>query len=190
MTDTPELEMPYLERTPRIHETAYVAPTAVVLGDVEIGEESNVWFNTVIRGDVHHIKIGKRTSIQDLSLLHVMRDQYPLEIGDDVTVAHHCCLHGATIGDRVLIGMGAVVLNGAVIGDDCIIAAGAVVGERTEIPAGSLVIGIPAKVKKQIGDREKELIKLYGNNYRMYGQVYRRKNPQPVTTPVGIVPED
>lgn len=188
MTDVAKLDLPYLEETPRIHPTAYIAPTAVILGDVEIGEESNVWFNTVIRGDVHYIRIGKRTSIQDLSLLHVMRDVYPLIIGDDVTVAHHSCLHGATIGDRVLIGMGAVVLNGAVIGDDCIIAAGAVVGERTEIPSGSLVVGIPAKVKKPIGDKERQLIQLYGNNYRMYGQEYRRRNPQPIPTPVGVIP--
>ncbi len=190
MSDAPKLDLPYLAHEPRIHPTAYIAPTAVVMGDVEIGEESNVWFNTVIRGDVHYIRIGNRTSIQDLTMCHVMRERYPLVIGDDVTVAHHCCLHGCTIGDRVLIGMGAVVLNSAVIGDDCIVAAGAVVGERTEIPSGSLVIGVPAKVKKQIGDREKELIALYGNNYRMYGQEYRRLNPQPIPTPVGVIPED
>jgi len=183
--DEPKLDMPYLDHEPSIHPTAYVAPGAVVMGDVQIGAESSVWFNCVVRGDVHSIRIGERTSIQDLTMLHVMREMYPLDIGDDVTVAHHCCLHGCTIGNRVLIGMGAVVLNGAVIGDDCIIAAGAVVGERTQIPPRSLVMGIPAKVKKEIGDREMELIKLYGNNYRMYGQEYRRRDPQPIPTPVG-----
>ncbi len=183
--DEPKLDMPHLDQEPRIHPTAYVAPGAVVMGDVQIGAESSVWFNCVVRGDVHRIRIGERTSIQDLTMLHVMREMYPLDIGDDVTVAHHCCLHGCTIGNRVLIGMGAVVLNGAVIGDDSIIAAGAVVSERTEIPPRSLVMGIPAKVKKEIGDREVELIKLYGNNYRMYGQEYRKRDPQPISTPVG-----
>lgn len=189
MSDDALLDLPYLENPPRIHPTAYVAPTAVILGDVEIGEESNVWFNTVIRGDVHFIRIGKRTSIQDLSLIHVMREMYPTIIGDDTTIAHHCCIHGCTIGDRVLIGMGAVVLNGARIGDDSIVAAGAVVTERSDFPPRSLIVGAPARVKKEIGDREVDLIKLYGNNYRMYGQEYRRLNPQPIPTPVGVIPK-
>ncbi len=183
--DESRLEMPFLDREPRIHPTAYVAPGAVVMGDVEIGAESSVWFNCVVRGDVHRIRIGERTSIQDLTMVHVMREMYPTIIGDDVTIAHHCCVHGCTIGDRVLVGMGAVILNGAVIGDDCIIAAGAVVGERTEIPPRSLVTGIPGKVRKEIGEREMELIALYGNNYRMYGQEYRRRDPRPIPTPVG-----
>ena len=184
--DIPEIEMPYLDKEPLIHPTAYIAKGAVVMGDVEIGEQSSVWFNCVLRGDVNFIRIGSRTSIQDLSMCHVMRDQYPLIIGDDVTVAHLCCLHGCTIGDRVLIGMNAVILNGAVIGNDCIIAAGAVVSEGMKVPPRSFVAGIPAMVKKDVGDREIALIKKYGNNYRMYGQEYRRRNPQPIDTPVGI----
>jgi len=189
MSDEPKLDLPYLDHEPRIHPTAYVAPGAVIMGDVEIGAESNVWFNTVIRGDVHYVRIGERTSIQDLTMVHVMREMYPTIIGDDVTIAHHCCVHGCTIGDRVLVGMGAVILNGAKIGDDSIVAAGAVVTERTEFPPNSLIVGAPAKVKKEIGERESGLIKLYANNYRMYGQEYRRLNPQPIPTPVGILPE-
>lgn len=184
--DTPILEMPYLDKEPVIHPSVYIAPGVVVMGDVEIGEQSSIWFNCVLRGDVNFIRIGSRTSIQDLSMCHVMRDQYPLIVGNDVTVAHHCCLHGCTIGDRVLIGMSAVVLNGAVIGNDCIIAAGAVVSEGMEVPPRSFVTGIPAKVKKELGDREIALIKKYGNNYRLYGQAYKRRNPQPIKTPVGI----
>ena len=180
--------LPYLDRDPQIDPTAYVAPTAVVMGDVTLGPESSIWFGSVVRGDVHYIRIGARTSIQDLTMLHVMRDQYPLVIGDDVTVAHHCCLHGCTIGDRVLIGMGAVILNGATIGDDSIVAAGAVVSERAEFPPESLIVGVPAKRKKTIGPREKELIRRYGDNYRLYGQEYRRRNPQPIATPVGVIP--
>ncbi len=190
MNDDVKLDLPYLDIPPRIDPTAYVAPTAVVMGDVVIGAESNVWFNTVIRGDVHYIRIGERTSIQDLTMVHVMRDQFPTVIGDDVTIAHHCCVHGCTIGDRVLVGMGAVILNGAKIGDDSIVAAGAVVTERAEFPPGSLIVGAPAKVKKEIGDREKGLIKLYSNNYRMYGQEYRRLDPQPIPTPVGVIPDE
>jgi carbonic anhydrase/acetyltransferase-like protein (isoleucine patch superfamily) len=178
--------MPYLEKEPVIHPTAYIAPGAVVMGDVEIGEQSSVWFKCVLRGDVNFIRIGRRTSIQDLSMCHVMRDEYPLIVGDDVTVAHHCCLHGCTIGNRVLIGMSAVVLNGAVIGNDSIIAAGSVVSEGMEVPPRSLVAGIPGKVKKEVGSREMALIKKYANNYRMYGQEYKRRNPQPIKTPVGI----
>lgn len=184
--DIPRLEMPYLDKAPVIHPTAYIAQGAVVMGDVEIGEQSSVWFNCVVRGDVNYIRIGRRTSIQDLSMCHVMRDQYPLIIGDDVTVAHHCCLHGCRIGDRVLIGMSAVILNGAVIGNDCIVAAGAVVGEGMTIAPRSFVAGIPARLKKDVGEREIALIKKYGNNYRMYGQEYKRRNPQPIDTPVGI----
>jgi len=189
MSETVKLDLPYLDRDPQIHPTAYIAPTAVVMGDVEIGAESNVWFNTVIRGDVHYIRIGERTSIQDLTMVHVMRDMYPTVIGDDVTIAHHCCVHGCTIGDRVLVGMGAVILNGAKIGDDSIVAAGAVVTERAEFPPRSLIVGAPAKFKKEIGDREVDLIKLYSGNYRHYGQEYRRLDPRPIPTPVGVIPK-
>ena len=112
--------------TPTIADTAFVEDTAVIVGDVVIESESRVWFQSVIRGDVNFIRIGHRTNVQDLSLLHVTHDTYPLIIGDDVTVGHHVVLHGCTIHNRVLIGMGAVLMDGVVVGDDCLIGAGAI----------------------------------------------------------------
>ena len=115
---------------PTVHATAYIDPSAQVIGDVVIGEESSVWMNVVIRGDVHRIRIGARTNIQDGTFVHVMRDTHPTLIGDDVTIGHGAVVHGCTIEDRVLIGMGAILLNGAVIGKDSIVAAGTLVARR------------------------------------------------------------
>ena len=114
----------YLGVLPTITSSAFIENTAVVIGDVVIDSESSVWFNSVIRGDVHYIRIGHRTNVQDLSLLHVTHDTHPLVIGNDVTIGHHVVLHGCKIGSRVLIGMGSIVMDGAVIEDDCIIGAG------------------------------------------------------------------
>src|SRR6202142_303376 len=131
---------------PRIATSAYIDPQAVVIGDVIIGEDSSVWPCSVIRGDVHYIRIGARTNIQDGSVLHVMRDEYPLILGDDVTVGHAVTLHGCTIANRCLIGMGSIILNGVTIGEGSIVAAGALILERTVIAPGSLVVGHPAKI--------------------------------------------
>ena len=128
---------PYRGVTPTIAADAFIEDTAVIVGDVVIESESSVWFHSVVRGDVNYIRIGRRTNIQDLSLLHVTHDTYPLIIGDDVTVGHHVVLHGCTIHNRVLIGMGAVLMDGVVVGDDCLIGAGALVTEHTKIPPGS-----------------------------------------------------
>src|SRR5580693_9863175 len=125
----------YQGHTPRIARTAYIDPQAVVIGDVVIGEDSSVWPCAVIRGDVHYIRIGARTNIQDGSVLHVMRDTNPLILGDNVTVGHAVVLHGCTIESRCLIGMGSIILNGATIGAGSIVAAGTLITERTVIPA-------------------------------------------------------
>src|SRR3954471_9839357 len=125
---------------PAIHETAFVAPSADVIGEVEIGAHSSVWFQVVIRGDVNWIKVGTRTNIQDHSMLHVTRRKSPLKIGDEVTVGHRVTLHGCTVGNRVLLGMGAILLDDCEIGDDCIIGAGALVTKGTKIPSGSLAM--------------------------------------------------
>ena len=157
---------------PTIATSAFVDETAVVIGDVVIGSESSVWFNAVIRGDVHYIRIGHRTNVQDLSLLHVTHDTHPLILGDDITIGHHVVLHGCTIHHRVLVGMGTIIMDGAVIEEDCIVGAGSLVTERTHVPAKSLVIGRPARVKRALSDEELEWIRESAQNYIHYASQY------------------
>ena len=145
---------PYKNIHPKIHPSVYIDESAQVIGDVEIGEKTNIWCNAVIRGDVNTIRIGKKTNIQDGCLLHVTYQTYPLILGDELTVGHGAVVHGCTIKNRTLIGMGAKILDGAVIGEECIIAAGAVVRERSEIPPRSLAAGVPAKVIRKVTDKE------------------------------------
>jgi gamma-carbonic anhydrase len=166
---------PYRGKLPQIAPSAYVDPAAVVIGDVVIGEDCGVWPCAVIRGDVHYIRIGARTNIQDGSVLHVMRDEYPLILGDDVTVGHSVTLHGCTIESRCLVGMGAVILNGVVVGGGSIVAAGTLITERTVIPAGSLVMGSPGKVKRPLREIEKHTIDAYAKRYVEYKNVYREE---------------
>ena len=172
MTRTPDIR-PYKGKFPDIAASANIDPASGVVGDVVIGEESSVWPMTVIRGDVHYIRIGERTNIQDNSVLHVMKDQWPLILGDEVTVGHSVTLHGCTIHSHVLIGMGCIVLNGAVIGDGSIVAAGTLITERTVIPAGSLVMGAPGKVKRQLTEEDLISIGQYAARYAGYREVHR-----------------
>jgi carbonic anhydrase/acetyltransferase-like protein (isoleucine patch superfamily) len=165
--------LPHHEVWPKIHETAFIAPSADIIGDVEIGADSSVWFQVVIRGDVHSIRIGTRTNIQDHSMLHVTRGQSPLKIGDEVTVGHRVTLHGCTVGNRVLIGMGAIVLDDAIIGDDCIIGAGALVTKGVKIPPGSLVIGSPGKVARALKPEELAFLPKSAENYVNDSAEYR-----------------
>ena len=157
---------------PTIAESAYIEETAVVIGDVLIGEESSVWFNTVVRGDVHSIRIGRRTNVQDLCVLHVTHDTHPLNIGDEVTIGHHVVLHGCTIKSRVLIGMGAVIMDGAVVGEDCVVGAGALITERTVVSPKSLILGSPAKVKRPVTAKELAWIRESAENYVNYARQY------------------
>ncbi len=150
---------------PEIHPTVFIADQAVIIGDVKIGEESSVWFNTVIRGDVNYIRIGKRTNIQDNSVLHVTTNTHPLVIGDEVTAGHGVILHGCTIKDRALIGMGATVLDGAVVESDSLVGAGSLVPPGFKVPSGTLVMGVPAKVKRNLTNKEIEDIKVGASNY-------------------------
>ena len=154
--------------SPSLHESAYVDASAQVIGDVEIGGESSIWMNAVVRGDVHYIRIGRRTNIQDGTVVHVMHRTHPTTIGDDVTIGHAAVVHGSTLANRILIGMGAILLNGATIGDDCIVAAGSLLTEGTKIPPRSLVMGSPGKVKRQLTDEEVASILVYSERYVGY----------------------
>lgn len=164
----------YRNIVPTVDRSAYVDESAQVIGDVIIGAESSVWMNVVIRGDVHHIRIGRRTSVQDLTMVHVMRDTHPALIGDEVTIGHSVVIHGCTIEDRCLIGMGAVLLNGCRVGRDSIVAAGTLVPEGMAIPPGSLVMGAPAKVRRPLTEEEKAGILTYAENYVQYRLDYMR----------------
>ena len=150
---------------PKIPPSVFIAAGAVVIGDVEIGEASSVWFNTVIRGDVNTIRIGARTNIQDLSMLHVTRKTAPLTIGNEVTVGHRVILHGCTIGDRCLIGMGTVIMDGAVVESGALVGAGSLVSEGSVIPAGMLGFGSPAKPKRPLTEDEKAFLSISARQY-------------------------
>ena len=158
----------YKSITPTVHPSAYVDVSAQVIGDVHLGPESSVWMNVVVRGDVHYVRIGARSNIQDLTLVHVMRDTNPTVIGDNVTIGHSAVIHGCTIEDRCLIGMGAILLNGCRIGTGSIVAAGTLVPEGMEVPPGSMVMGLPGKVRRALTPDEDASIKWYADNYVRY----------------------
>jgi carbonic anhydrase/acetyltransferase-like protein (isoleucine patch superfamily) len=138
------------ERRPRVDPAAWIAETAIVVGDVVIGPETSLWFHAVVRGDVERVRIGARTNVQDNATVHVTRDRWPTIVGDGVTVGHNAVLHGCTVGDHCLVGIGAIVLDGAVLERECLIGAGAVVTPGTHVPAGSLVLGQPARVVRAL----------------------------------------
>jgi carbonic anhydrase/acetyltransferase-like protein (isoleucine patch superfamily) len=163
----------YRGRLPKIALSAYIDPQAVIIGDVVIGEDSSVWPCAVVRGDVHYIRIGARSNIQDGSVLHGMRDAHPVVLGDDVTVGHSATLHGCSIESRCLIGMGCIILNGAVIGTGSIIAAGTLVPERTIVPPGSLMMGQPAKLRRVLAAEDLDSIDAYARRYVEYKETYR-----------------
>lgn len=163
---------PYRSNHPQIAASAYIDPASIIIGDVAIGEDASVWPLCVIRGDVNYIRIGARTNIQDGSILHVMKDEYPLILGDDITVGHSVTLHGCTILNRCLIGMRATILNGVVIGEGSIVAAGTLLTERTIIPPRSLVMGSPGKVKRTLTAIDQSTIDMYARRYVEYKNIY------------------
>jgi carbonic anhydrase/acetyltransferase-like protein (isoleucine patch superfamily) len=155
--------------TPTVAATAFIDASAQVIGDVHIGEESSVWMNAVIRGDVNHIRIGRRTNIQDGTVVHVMREPSHLtSLGDDITVGHGAIVHGCTVEDRCLIGMGAILLNGAHVGHGSIVAAGTLLKEGCVIPPRSLVMGSPGRVKRAVTDEEYAFIRASAEGYVRY----------------------
>ena len=155
-----------------IAESVFLAPGAHVLGDVEIGENSSVWYNAVIRGDNNPIKIGKNTNVQDNAVLHVNHNQGVI-IGDNVTIGHGAIVHGCTVGNNVLIGMGSIILDGVVIEDDCIIGAGTLVTQNKVIPEGSMVYGNPAKIVRKLTEEETEAIAESAEHYCKSSKHYR-----------------
>ncbi len=153
---------------PVIPDSCYVDSSAQILGDVVLGEHSSVWMNAVVRGDVHSIRIGAQSNVQDCAVLHGMRHLYPVHVGDGVSIGHNATVHGCVIEDHCLIGIGARVLNNARIGEGSIVAAGAVVPEGMVVPSRSLVMGLPARVRRAVTDEDYDLIRMYARNYLDY----------------------
>lgn len=167
----------YRDFTPRIDRTCYIAPGSAVIGDVEIGENSSVWHNAVVRGDIEKIVIGSNSNIQDCCILHCVNN-IELKIGDNVTVGHGAILHSCEIGNNTLIGMGAVVLDDAKVGKYCLIGAGTVITPRTVIPDRSLVVGSPGRVKRQLTDEEVNQIKINSDEYVNLASEYKNAGEQ------------
>ena len=166
----------YKGKTPQVPATAFVDESAQLIGDVVLGEHASVWMNAVLRGDVHSIRVGSHSNVQDCSVLHGMKEKYPVILGDWVTVGHSVTLHGCVIEDRCLIGMGCIILNGARIGTGSIIAAGTLIPERTVVEPYSLWMGSPGKFRKKIEDQDsQELILRYGRNYLGYKEEYLKE---------------
>lgn len=165
----------YQGRSPIVPASAYVDDSAQLIGDVTLGENASVWMCAVLRGDVHSIRIGANSNVQDCSVLHGMRDKFPVLVGEWVTVGHSVTLHGCTIADRCLIGMGAVILNNARVGEGCIIAAGTVIPENTVVPPRTLWMGVPGKQRKELSEADQEGILRYARNYLTYREQYLRE---------------
>ena len=158
--------------TPTVPSSCYVDASAQVIGDVVLGEHASVWMNAVVRGDVNSIRIGARSNVQDCAVLHGMRHLYPVHVGEMVTIGHNATVHGCVLEDEVLVGIGAVILNNARIGAGSIIAAGAVIPEHTIVPPRSLVAGVPGKIRRELGAKDREMILQYARNYVDYVAIY------------------
>lgn len=162
-------------RAPRVPADVYLAPGSQVVGDVQLGADSTVWFNAVVRGDVQGVRIGARTNVQDLALVHVTTGRWPCELGDDVTVGHGAKLHGCRVAGLVMIGMGAVILDGAEVGEGSIVAAQSLVRVGFKVPPGTLVAGVPAVVKRELTEAERAEIRRSAQRYVELGRLYRSK---------------
>ncbi|MGD0787415.1 MAG: gamma carbonic anhydrase family protein [Terracidiphilus sp.] len=162
----------YQGRLPQIPASCYVDLSAQILGDVALGERSSVWMNAVLRGDVHSIRVGSCSNVQDCAVLHGQRNLYPVIVGDWVTIGHNATVHGCVVEDEVVIGIGAVILNNCRIGSGSIVAAGAVVPEHTVVPPRTLWAGVPARLRRQLTDADRALILEYARNYLDYTEIY------------------
>lgn len=166
----------FLDAKPDYPDSVFVAPSADIIGDVTMGEESSVWFNTTIRGDVNWIKIGQRTNIQDNTCIHVMNQTGPTEIGNDVTIGHNAMVHGCTIHDRALIGIHATILDEAIIESDVIVAAGSLVPPGKRLESGYMYMGTPVKQVRKLTDEEVKSIQEHADNYIKYARAYMQKD--------------
>ena len=162
---------PYLDNYPKMGVNVFLASGVKIIGDVTIGENTSVWYNTVIRGDVHYIRIGSLTNIQDCSMLHVTNGKFPLNIGDKVTIGHSVKLHGCTLKDLCLVGIGAIVLDGAIVEENSMVAAGSVVKPNFIVPSGKLVAGVPAKVVRNLTEDEIKEFKNSALRYKKYTEM-------------------
>ena len=162
----------YQGRTPVVGSGCYIDQSAQVIGDVTLGEKSSVWMNAVLRGDVHSIRIGSNSNVQDCSVLHGQRYLYSVTVGDWVTIGHNATVHGCTVGDACLIGMGVTILNDCRIGEGSIIAAGCVLPEHTIVPPRTLWAGVPGKLRRELGEEDRKLILQYAQNYLDYTAIY------------------
>jgi gamma-carbonic anhydrase len=162
----------YAGKTPRLGERCYLAETAAVIGDVVLGDDVSIWYNAVVRGDCHYIRIGSRSNIQDNCAIHVTQGTHPSELGEEVTLGHAAVVHGAVVESGALIGIRATVLDGAVVGESAFIGAGALVVPRTRVPARTLWLGAPARQVRALSQAEVEDLKHYHRNYLLYKQEY------------------
>lgn len=176
--ETPSVQMknekqlfPYLNTFPSIDDSVFLAPGVKIIGDVNIGADSSIWYNSVIRGDVHYIKIGEMTNVQDCSMLHVTNGRYPLNIGNKVTIGHSVKLHGCTLADLCLIGIGAIVLDGAIVEEKAMVAAGTVVKPGFIVPSGKLVAGVPARIIRDLTQSELDEFEKSALRYREYTRI-------------------
>ncbi|OZI08625.1 gamma carbonic anhydrase family protein [Siphonobacter sp. BAB-5385] len=170
------LILPVQDHTPQLGQNCWLAPNATIVGDVSMGDDCTVWFNAVIRGDVNAIRIGNRTNIQDGAVIHCTYQKTQTIIGDSVSIAHNAVVHGCTIEDRVLVGMGAIIMDGAVIGTGSIIAAGAIVTQNTVVPPGSIYAGNPARFLKPVSEAAEEVFDRTANNYVMYAGWFKEQD--------------
>jgi len=157
---------------PEIDDTSFIAPSAEIIGDVKIGKNCSIWFQCLIRGDVNYIRIGDNCNIQDMSLIHVARDQFPVNIGNNVSLGHRVTIHGATLKDFSFVGMGATVMDDVELGEYSFVAAGSLVTPGKKIPSGMLVMGSPAKIIREINSKEREIIERTARNYQTYKNNY------------------
>jgi carbonic anhydrase/acetyltransferase-like protein (isoleucine patch superfamily) len=182
MTDTVTQPETFLRSKPRLGKGVYIAHGAVLVGDVTVGDYSSVWYNAVLRGDINQIVVGHHTNIQDNAVLH-LADEYPCVVGNYVTVGHCAIVHACTVGDEVLVGMGATILDGAVIGERSLIGANALVTQKTEIPAGSLVLGSPAKVVRSLTAAEQDGLRVSAQKYAENAAFCLKQGINPQTAP-------
>src|SRR5580658_4428346 len=167
----------YQGRTPQVHPCCYVDLSAQLIGDVTLGENSSVWMNAVLRGDVNSIRVGSNSNVQDCAVLHGQRNLYPVVVGDWVTIGHNATVHGCIVEDAVLVGIGVRILNNCRVGEGALLAAGSVLPEGTQVPPRTLWAGVPAKLRRELTDADRKMILQYAQNYLDYTEIYLKEPP-------------